>query len=327
MSRSFKVVVTDRKFPSYDIEREVLEPLGVDFQVHACRTTDEVLAVAADADVLLVSWIDITAEAIAGLTRCRGIIRYGVGYEMLDTRAAAERGIPVINVPDYCTDEVADHAMMLVLALARKLPQVMGEVREGRWAGAPCRPIHALRDTTFGLFGIGRIGRAVIERARPFGFRLQAHDPYAPLELFDQLGVDNVDFDTLVTTSQVLSLHSPLTDATRNVIDASVLARMPQGSRLVNVSRGGLIDETALASALAAGHLAGAALDVFEREPLSPESPLREAPGLIATSHCAWYSEASFERLQRFAALEAARLIRGEGAKHVVNGVGVERPA
>jgi D-3-phosphoglycerate dehydrogenase / 2-oxoglutarate reductase len=327
MSRAPKVVVTDRKFPSYDIERSVLEPLGVQFEVHECRSGEEVLAVAADADVLMVSWIHITADVIEQLTRCRGIIRYGVGYEMLDTDAAARRGIPVINVPDYCTDEVADHAMLLVLALTRKLPQVTDEVRAGRWAGAPCRPIHALRDTTLGLFGIGRIGSAVIERARAFGFRLQANDPYAPAELFERLGVERVDFDTLIATSDVLSLHSPLTDATWHVIDGPVIARMPEGSWLVNVSRGGLIDEDALAEALDSGRLAGAALDVFEQEPLAMDSPLRTAPGLIATSHCAWYSEASFERLQRFAALEAARLVRGEPAKHVVNGVVAGSPA
>lgn len=317
----FKVVVTDAKFPSYDIERSLLAPIGAELEVHRCATSDEVLEIAHDADALLVTAVPITREVLAGLTRCKGIVRYGVGYDVVDIDAAREYGIPVVNVPDYCTAEVADHTLTLILALVRKLPQVTARVRRGEWAGAPCRPIHALEGRTLGLLGIGRIGRAVIERARPFGFALQAYDPYTDNATFAALGTQRLDLETLLETSSVVSLHLPLTPETHHVIDAAAIARMRPGSFVVNVSRGGLIDERALEDALRSGHLAGAALDVFEHEPLPADSSLLEVESLIATSHCAWYAEEALDRLHRFATEEVVRLLRGEPARHVVNGV------
>ena len=317
----YKVVVTDAKFPSYDIERSLLEPGGAELEVHRCTSSDEVLEVAHDADALLVTAVPITRDVIAGLTRCKGIVRYGVGYDVVDVDAAREHGIPVVNVPDYCTAEVADHTMTLILALVRKLPQVSARVRRGEWAGAPCRPIHTLEGRTLGLLGIGRIGRAVIERARPFGFALQAYDPYTDDATFAELGVKRLDLDALLETSNVLSLHAPLTPDTHHVLGAAAIARMQPGSFLVNVARGGLIDEQALEQALRSGHLAGAALDVFEHEPVPADASLLEVESLIATSHCAWYAEEAFDRLHRFAAEEVVRLLRGEPARNVVNAV------
>ena len=319
--KGLKVVVVDSTFPAYDIERAIFEPLGVTFEVHDAKTPEAVLRVARDADVLMVGWAPVTREVIEGLERCRGIVRYGVGYEIIDVEAAAERGIPVANVPDYCTDEVADQALAFILTLARKLHLVRAQLRAGTWQGAPLRPIHELRSLRLGLLGIGRIGRAVIERARPFGFTIQAHDPFADEGVFEELGILQVDHATLLDTSDVLSLHVPLTPTTRRVIDAAALARMPKGAMLVNVSRGGLVDEAALADALRAGHLSGAALDVFEREPVATDSPLLGIDAFIGTSHYAWYSEEAFERLQRFAALEVVRLLQGELPRNVVNRV------
>src|SRR5690606_19547115 len=159
-------------------ERAILEPLGAVVENHHCRGPEEVLAVAANADVILVSSVPIDAAVVKGLRRCRGIIRYGVGYDVIDVSAATAGGVPVLNVPDYCTEEVADHTLALVLASARKLPRIRRSIDEGRWSGSPERPVHSLRGRTLGLLGIGRIGRAVMERARPFGFLIQAHDPY-----------------------------------------------------------------------------------------------------------------------------------------------------
>ena len=318
---SHKVVVVDAKFPSYDIERSLLEPVGAVLEVHRCTTSSEVLEVAHDADAIFVTAVPITRAVIEGLSRCKGIVRYGVGYDVVDVDAARERGIPVVNVPDYCTAEVADHTLTLILALARKLPQVTARVHRGEWTGAPCRPIYTLGGRTLGLLGIGRIGRAVIERARPFGFAIQAYDPYTDDATFAALDVAPVDLGTLVETSDILSLHAPLTPDTHHLIGAQAIARMRPGSFLVNVSRGGLIDERALEAALRSGHLAGAALDVFEHEPVPADAALLEVESLIATSHCAWYAEEAFDRLHRFAAEEVARLLRGEAARHVVNGV------
>lgn len=317
----YRVVIADSHFPSYGAERDVLEPLGAVLEVHRCGTPEQVLEVARDADCLMVAWAPITEEVIRGLQQCRGIVRYGVGYEMIDVEAAARRSIPVVNVPDYCTDEVADHAMALILAMLRKLPKLLEKVRNGSWEGAPERPIHEIRGRTLGLLGMGRIGRAVVERARGFGFVVQAHDPYAGEDEFRELRVASVDFETLLATSDVLSLHTPLNDATHHIIDGRAIRKMPRGAHLVNVSRGGLVDEAALAFALLDGHLAGAALDVFEVEPPPNDLPLLTIDSLLATSHCAWYSEESFVRLQTYAAQEVARLLNGEPARHVVNGV------
>ena len=315
----YRVVLVDEKFPSYAIERSILEPLDASFETFRAKTPSEVADAARGADVVMVSWAPVTREVIAGLDGCRGIIRYGVGYETIDVEAASAHGIPVINVPDYCTDEVADQALTFVLSLARKLVPVRSQTHAGVWQGSPLRPIRDLKSLRLGLLGIGRIGRAVIERARPFGFRIAAHDPFASDELFAELGVDRLAFAELLATSDVLSLHLPLSAATHHVVDRAALAQMPKGAMLVNVSRGGLVDEAALADALTSGALSGAAMDVFEQEPIDPSSPLLALENFTATSHYAWYSEASFDRLQRFAALEAARLLQGEPPKHVVN--------
>lgn len=316
----FKVVVVDTKFPSYDRERAILEPLGAVVETHHCRTPAEVLEVAAQADILLVSAVPIDATTITGLKRCRGIIRYGVGYDIVDVAAATASGIPVVNVPDYCTEEVADHTLALILASIRKLPQVARSISQGLWGAVAARPVHAPRGRKLGLLGVGRIGGAVVQRARPFGFAIQAHDPYLSDDDFRELGITSVSFNDLLASSDVLSVHLPMTKETRHVIGTSSLARMKPEAFLINVSRGGLVDESALIDALDNGRIAGAALDVFEREPLEVNSPLLSVENLIVTSHCAWYSEDALARLQEFAAFEAARLLRGESPKHAVNG-------
>ena len=221
-----KVVVADAKFRDYGIEREILAPHGAAVEVLRCKSEDELVQAAPDADALLVHALRVGGAALSRLPRCRGIVRYGVGYDVIDIAAAGELGIPVSNVPDYCTDEVADHTLAMILALGRRLRQVDAQVRAGRWEGAPCRPIHALASQALGLLGIGRIGAAVVARARPFGFRLIAHDPHAAPDTFAALGVESVGFDELLATSDMLSLHLPLTTATRHVIDTSALARM-----------------------------------------------------------------------------------------------------
>ncbi len=314
-----KVVVADAKFKDYEIERRILAPHAAAVEVHRCTSADELVEAAPDADALLVHALKIGASALARLPRCRGIVRYGVGYDVIDIEAAREMGIPVSNVPDYCTDEVADHTLAMVLALGRRLTKVDAQLRAGRWEGTPFRPIHTLASRTLGLLGIGRIGAAVVARAKPFGFRIAAHDPQAAPAVFEAHGVEPVAFDELLEASDILSLHLPLTPATRHVIDAAAIARMKPGSSLVNVSRGGLIDEEVAAAALRSGHLSGVALDVFEREPLAPDHPLLSVSGAILTSHCAWYSEEAFDQLQRLAAEEVARHLTGEPGRNVVN--------
>lgn len=316
-----RVVVTDYGFPTLDPERGVLEPLGVEVVACQCQTVGDVIAAAQDADALLVQWAPVTAEVIAALPdRCRVVVRYGIGTDNVDLGAAAARGLVVCNVPDYCIDEVADHTLALALATARQIPQIDARVRAGTWKITPDAPMPAFRASTFGLVGLGRIARAVADRARAFGFRLAAYDPYADASAFADAGAEPLPLGQLLAESDLLSLHAPLTDATRHLLRAETLATMKPTARIVNTSRGGLIDTVALADALARGVVAGAALDVFEAEPLPDGHPLRSAPNALLTSHVAWFSQQSLPALQRLAAEEAARVLRGEPPRNPVRG-------
>lgn len=309
-----RVVVTDCDFPRLNREREILAAAGADLVVAQCRTPDDVLAAAADADALLVQYAPITAAVIQRLARCRTIVRYGIGVDNIDLGAARRRGIAVANVPDYGVEEVADHTLALALALARQLVGMDAGVRRGSWTLAPARPLPALRGLTFATAGGGRIARAVLERARPFGFRLAVFgrsDPERP-------GIRRLTLEELFRQADILSLHLPLTPDTRHLVNAARLAQMKPTAILLNTARGGLIDTVALAEALQAGTIAGAGLDVFEDEPLPANHPLRHCARVLMTPHAAWFSEASLSRLQGLAAEEIVRGLRGEPLRNPV---------
>lgn len=308
----FRVLYTDHGFPDVATERALVEAAGGDLVVAQCRTAEDVIEAAAGADALLVQWAPITAEVLATLDRCKVIVRLGIGVDNVDLAAARAHGVPVCNVPDYCLDEVADHTLALALSLARQLTALDARVRGGVWRITPDSPMPAFRAMTFATVGLGRIARAVLERARAFGFRLAAYDPLASDEAFRAAGADRLDLDDLVAEADILSLHCPLTDETRHLIDAERMRQMKPTAVLVNTARGGLIDTAALAEALEAGTIAAAGLDVFEAEPLPDDHPLQDCPNALLTSHVAWYSEQSVPRLQRKAAEEVVRALRGE---------------
>lgn len=315
----FRVVVTDHAFPSLDAERTVLASASAELHDAQCRSEDQLVEAVRDADAILVQFAPITAAVIASMQRCRSIVRYGIGVDNVDIAAATRAGIPVSNVPDYALDEVADHAVTLLLALARKLPQVMQDVRAGRWELSPRRPLYSLRGRTLGLGGFGGIGRRVAARAQSFGLRVQAYDPYLPDESFRAAGVERVDWDGLLRTSDAISIHLPLTDGTRALFDDAAFAAMREGALLVNTARGGVVDTDALVRALDAGRLAGAGLDVLAEEPPAADAAIVHHPNAIVTSHCAWYTEDALVRLQRHAAEEVARALRGDPPKYVLN--------
>lgn len=309
-----KCVVTDFTFAALDRERALAEAAGATFEAHQCRSADEVTEAVRGADVALVQFAPFTAEAVAAMRPRGAVVRYGVGYDNVDVSAARKRGIAVAYVPDYCVDEVADHTAALVLTLLRRLPVFDRSVRAGRWQAVKvAESMPAFRETTIGFLGFGRIARAVRERLAPFGFRFIAHDPQVAGD--SAKGIELVGLDDLLARSDALSLHAPLTEATRHIVGKAALARMKRTAVVVNSSRGNLIDEAALAEALATGVIRAAALDVFEREPLPAASPLRGAPGLLLTPHVAWYSDGSLGRLQTLAGEEAARALRGEALR------------
>lgn len=315
------VAVTDSGFPDIAQERAILEPLGFEFVTGQCKTAQEVVALCKDADAILTQWSPMNEEAIAGLDRCKVIVRYGIGVDNVDLDAAKQKGIPVVNVPDYAIQEVADHALSLMLAIVRKIPQIVQRVREGIWEIAPCRPIIGLQGKTIGVAGFGNIAKAVLQRAKAFGMRAVGYDPFVDESVFAQHGVEKVDWDGLLAQSDIISVHMPLTKDTKHIFNAAAFHAMKSSSFIVNTSRGGTIDTDALCAALQEGQIAGAALDVLEQEPIASDSPLLRLDQCIVTSHCAWYSESSMLRLQEYAALEIKRLFTGETLRHVVNGV------
>lgn len=314
-----KVVITDYGFPDIAQERALIAAAGHDLITAQCKSEAEVISVAKDADALLVQWAPVNRAVIDSLTQCKVIVRYGIGVDNVDLKAAAARGIPVCNVPDYCIDEVADHTLALALSLARQLPQTNAEIRKGVWKITPPSPFPAFRDTVFATAGFGRIARAVLERARPFGFQLAAYDPYVDAAAFASAGIRWLSKEDLFAEAGILSLHLPLTTETKHFVGREQLRTMCKSSVVVNTARGGLIDTLALAEALESGFIAGAGIDVFENEPLPEEHALRHSPNALLTSHTAWYSAGSVPELQRKAVEAAVLGLRGRFS-NVVNG-------
>lgn len=313
-----RVAILDDGYDDYDAERAVLSAIGAEIVLRPCRNAAEaVRAAIADADAALVRESPIDEAAIAAAPRLRGIVRYGVGVDNIALAAAAARRIPVCNVPDYGVEEVSDHALALLLAVLRRLPEGDARVRGGGWGVPRTRPVQRIAGSTLGLIGFGRIGAALLRKVRGLGFaRILVTDPAltTPPE-----GCTLSDVPTIAAEADAISLHAPATPATRHMVDAAFLARCRPNAVLVNTSRGALVDEAALAEALRQGRLQGAGLDVFETEPLPAESPLRSLPNVILTDHAAWYSEAAVADLQRKAAEEVARLLTGAAPLHQVN--------
>ncbi|WP_081744795.1 C-terminal binding protein, partial [Arthrobacter sp. H14] len=302
------LVVTDQIFGNVTRERALAEQLGLEFNDFQCRTEEECAEAVAGANVVLVNFAPITRRVLEALEPGTAVIRYGIGYDNVDIAAASELGIRVCNVPDYGADTVADHTVALLLALLRKVSLLDRAVRERGWLNpGDLGPLRGFADTTVGLIGTGRIGRAVSARLKPFGFTITAYDPYVDPAELAAIGIESVDFNTLLSSAHAVSLHAPLTDANHHLIGRESLSRMRPDAVIVNTSRGGLVDQHALASALRSGQLGGAALDVFEPEPLEADSELREINNVLLTPHAAFFSDASLANLQRLATEEAKR--------------------
>lgn len=304
-----QVVITDWGFPSLDPERRVFEGQEVEILDYQCTTEADVARVVRDADIVMTQWAPVRALAIGAMQRCKGIVRYGIGLDNVDVVAAKEHGIPVRNVPDYCLHEVADHTIALILTLQRQIMRVDHLVRSGVWKITPPEGFPALRKSVLGIIGFGRIGQLVAERARSFEITVDAYDPMVDESVFAKNGVHMVGLDELIRTSDMITLHLPLTDTTRHMVNAEAFRRMKSNALLVNTSRGALIDTAALVTALKEHTIAGAGLDVFETEPLPAGHALLGLDNVILTSHNAWYSAESLRELQRRAAMVAFDLL------------------
>jgi D-3-phosphoglycerate dehydrogenase len=222
-------------------------------------------------------------------------------------------------VPDYCIREVSDHAMALFLALIRKIPLSNKLVQSGRWEMPAVVPIRRIEGTVLGLVGFGHIPRLVAPKAQAFGIRVIASDPYAKPEVFKTAGVESVDFDTLLQSSDYVSVHAPLLPATRGMMNAAAFAKMKKGAYIVNTARGPLIDEPALIAALDSGQIGGAGLDVVASEPLAKDSPLLGRDNVIISPHTAFYSIEALNELQTKCATDVARVLSGEKAVYPIS--------
>ena len=310
----------------WSIERDLLDAAGAALMTSACTSEEEAAAALRDADAGLVHTSPITEVILDAASKCRALILGGVGYEHVDLELAAERGIAVANVPDYCVEEVSDHALALLLALARGLIPLDASSRRGQWDHLGGGRLTRIRGCRLGLYGFGRIARRLADKALGIGLAVMAFDPYVDRSQMENASVMPAEtLARLLGSSDFVSLHTHQTPETENVINADSIRMMKPGARLVNVSRGALIEEGALYEALRSGHLAGAALDVMAAEPFDLRSPLLGLDNLVVTPHAAWYSEQSGRALSRKMAGAAIQALRGELPDHTINAQAVTR--
>ncbi len=303
----YRVVVSDQVFPSVDVERKLLADFDAELVV-SDGTRDGLIRTAVDADAILNTYLPVDEELVGRLHRCRIIARYGIGVDNVDIAAAKRAGITVTNVPDYSVEEVAVHALALILALVRRLPEADAKVRSGGWGLDGLRPMRRLSHLTVGFVGYGKIARRLAASLAPIVARTVVYDPY----LTAGAGVPElVSLDDLLAQSDIVSVHAPLTPDTRGLINASRIARMRPVAVLVNTSRGPLVILEDVAAALREHRLGGVGLDVFDTEPVDSQR-VAGIPNLIVTPHMGYYSEESIAESQRKAATQVIKVLRGQ---------------
>ncbi|CUA10442.1 C-terminal binding protein [Escherichia coli] len=316
-----KIVVIEPGYLNYSAEENILQdwdPLFV--VVPANASLEEKLRQVSNADAIMVREATVSRPMIEAMQQCRVIVRYGVGVDNIDSQAAKEKGIYVANVPDYGSEDVAEHALALLLAATRRIATRNRDVRDGQWGIGQREPMFRLAGKILGVVGFGRISRCFVQKASGIGFkRILVVDPLLTDEQASQAGVTRVNLDTLCREADFISLHAPLTPDTHHLIGEAELAKMKPSAVLVNTSRGGLIDEQALINALLQKRIFAAGLDVFESEPLSAKSPLLQMDNTLCTDHTAWFTEESVVELQSKAAHEVRRAFEGEHPLNWVN--------
>jgi D-3-phosphoglycerate dehydrogenase len=312
------VAVTDSVFPNLDPAKAVLSKIGGELRLAPEPTPEGILSVAREADAVLTTYAKVTAEMIQQMTRCRIISRFGIGVDNVDIPTATGQGIVVTKVPDYCLDEVSDHAMALRLALIRKIPSANARTQSGKWEMRAVVPIHRLRGSVLGLVAFGQIPQLVAPKAQAFGMQVITYDPYVSDDVLKRANVRRVELDELIRTSDYISLHCPLTPETKHLFSTGAFQKMKPSAYLVNTARGPVVDEAALAEALDQKLIAGAALDVMEKEPPGASS-LFGRDNVIVTPHTSFYSEESLVDLQTKAAEEVVRVLSGQAPRNPVN--------
>lgn len=316
----FTVVVADDRYGSYREEESVLKEVGAQLVIRNLSSSMEATKELAEADGILVNLFPLTREVIECLARCQVVSRYGVGYDNVDVEAATRKHIWVARVPDYCFEDVSDHALALLLGCVRKITYKDKLVREGKWNLTKPQPCYRIAGKTLGLVGFGAIARCLWRKVSGFGLaRVLVYDPYVDSVETRKAGVITVDLATLVRESDYISVHAPLSHETKGLIGEKVIGMMKSTAIIINTSRGPVVDEEALARALREGRVAAAGLDVFEEEPLPSRSPLRELDNVILSDHTGWYSEESVGELKTKAAKNVASVLAGGKPLYPVN--------
>ena len=316
------VAITDYTFSDLGIEQAILSAAGFKLRSGNDKQIPALQALVAEADAVITQFAPINADVIGAMQRAKVIVRYGIGYDNVDVKAARERGLPVCNIPDYCIDEVADHTLAFILGVTRQVVPNTLHIRDGKWGLVPSLDqMRTLRDQTVGLVGFGRIGREVAARLAPFKCRRLVHDAFVPGDAVTAAGCESVTLDALLAQSDIVTLHCPSTPQTKKLLNADSLGRMRRGAVVVNLARGDLVDTAALIAALQSGQIASAALDVCDPEPIPADSPLRSLPNVMVASHIASASPKAVRTLRETAAKLAVVALRGEPLPNVVNGV------
>jgi D-3-phosphoglycerate dehydrogenase len=322
-----KVVISDYDFGDVEVEQRILEPAGISIVALQAKSEEELIPEARNCDAVINQYARVGAKTIAAMERCKVIARYGVGVDIVDVEAATARNILVTNVRDYCTEEVADHAMALLLTLARKLPQYNRSSHAGIWHWQAGLPIHRMQGRVMGIVSFGRIGRAIAARGSAFGLRIIAYDPYVDDASLAAHGAERVDRDTVIAEADYLMMQVPMTPETRHFLGESELRRMKRGAIIINTGRGPTIDNAALARALREGRIGAAGLDDLEEEPakrsmwVPASNPLMTLDNVLVTPHSAYYSEESIRMAREVAAQEVFRVLTGEQPRNPVNRV------
>jgi D-3-phosphoglycerate dehydrogenase len=323
---SKRVLVTDYPWESNAVEASVLSEVGAELVVAETGSEAELLSLIADVDAVLVCFAKIPGSVIRAGKNLQVVGRVGRGLDNIDVVEATQLGIPVTHVPAYCLDEVSDHAMALLLACARKVCAYHMAVRQGDWSLQTGAPMHRLRGRTLGVLGLGKIGQTLVAKAKAFGLRAIASDPYVSPSIASGLGVELVEPDALFSQADYLSLHVPLNAETRGMVNEVRLRQMKATAILINTARGPVVDQDALVRALQAGWIAGAGLDVFEEERLPLDHPLLHLPNVVTTPHAAFYSEEALLDLRTKGAKNVAKILSGRRPAAVANPQVLELP-
>lgn len=319
--RKQKIVITDYWYETLDMEKKVVDENGYILEDYQCKDENELLEIVKDADAVICQFAPISKKVIESMKRCKVIIRYAIGVDNIDVDAATKRGIHVCNVPDYGIDEVSNHTVALLLALIRKINLISKSVKNGKWDYSIAKPMYRTKGKTLGLIGLGRIPSLIVNKMRGFEMKMICFDPYAKSNRAVELGVELVDLEKLLRTSDYITVNCPLNSETKHMVDAKAFDMMKETAIIVNTARGGVICEKDLIDALQNGKIAGAGLDVAETEPIDTENPLLKMENVIVTPHFAWYSEEAVQTLQRSVAEEAVRVLNGQAPKNPVNNI------